>query len=1058
MENIKNNVVKEKILPFFNKNYGFFVIPVFIFLVFGIAEACFGIWPFGYTCMSSYDHLAQVCPLLEHYFAFFDGTDGLFHTFFVGGGMDLFGSLAYCTISPFTFVFLLGGKGNVINMISIVLPLKVSCAAVAALLFLKRYFKDIPYYLSVVMAILYAFGGYLYVANTYVNWVDLMIYMPVLVSGFIRFIRTDRLTMFVIGLILNIYTCFSISCFSFFSLFPILVLYVVICVNKEEKTHKLARLCFGFVLGIAISLPLLIPAFYAFKVSSRNTGLFSEIFKTYTKNQIEDGKLVQHLYEKLTYFLCNSTFVFLGAVYFVRSEKGDKFAFFSIFAFLILIIPCLVEESMSLLNMGSTYSYTYRFGFLMDMFGLYISAKSVSSILALDGETSRAAEKTTDGAAENASEVGRSVGALDKKSKKPFSEFSAGKKTFIALLVVSVLVTLGGIFTFSFFRFILNGDYKNNKLVEKMVEWFSLSSDNMPFDGFFACFAHSCGGLEAIVVLFLAATVIFIVATLFVKFKLVKFKEVASLLCVLSLSQCVFYGFATVKGNRQGGSKENYDQYSSMIEQIKENYGDEYSRLKSHDYYISGDSPLTLRNYTYSIFSSVTDAENFRVKRAFGYSGGTNSIRSNGGSTFADAFMSYRFEVYDFYCRENKSNHTACMPSAERNSYLKRTDIYAWSKPVLDVRKKENGSGKNVSLYSVQPDYNGVFKDVIPYRDIVFSVRREDGKLTFSVNGMEVYTTGELSAEPDTVKVVMNRVTNAEASEFTLDGLAQASLTASSGCKKNGDKYTFSYSDSNMTGYLTYKNADDFKTSEVKIGYEGVRDSNAFIGLRVTLKNGEQYWIQANTPRYTVYENTLSLPSCMVVDGENIVYDEDDSRSKKEIAVYEFLSGTSFGGSSVSKSNINALKKKLDGREVRYELKRNEIVLPTITAEKGQSLFINYVNIKGYEVKVNGVKREMKTNPTGLMVIPLDEGENTVTIKYRSPYYKYMLAGFAIGAIIVALYLLLTRKFSGFVAKCEKVVAIAAVVLAAALILFFFVFPTGLFLKKFFFDYLKLIF
>lgn len=152
------------------------------------------------------------------------------------------------------------------------------------------------------------------------------------------------------------------------------------------------------------------------------------------------------------------------------------------------------------------------------------------------------------------------------------------------------------------------------------------------------------------------------------------------------------------------------------------------------------------------------------------------------------------------------------------------------------------------------------------------------------------------------------------------------------------------------------------------------------------------------------------------------------------------------------------MKKKLDGREVRYELKRNEIVLPTITAEKGQSLFINYVNIKGYEVKVNGVKREMKTNPTGLMVIPLDEGENTVTIKYRSPYYKYMLAGFAIGAIIVALYLLLTRKFSGFVAKCEKVVAIAAVVLAAALILFFFVFPTGLFLKKFFFDYLKLIF
>lgn len=1052
---MEKSVFKEKILPFLNKNYGFFAIPVFVFLVFGIAEACFGIWPFGYTCMSSYDHLAQVSPLLEHYFAVFDGTDGLFHTFFVGGGMDLFGSLAYCTISPFTFVFLLGGKGNVINMISIVLPLKVSCAAVVALLFLKRYFKDIPYYISVVMAVLYAFGGYLYVANTYVNWVDLMIYMPVLVSGFIRFIKTDRLTMFVVGLVLNIYTCFSISCFSFFSLFPILVLYVIICVNKEERAHKLTRLCLGFVLGIAISLPLLIPAFYAFKVSSRNTGIFSEIFKTYTKEDIEKGKLVQHLYEKLTYFLCNSAFVFLGAVYFVRSEKGDKFAFFSIFAFLILIVPCLVEESMSLLNMGSTYSYTYRFGFLMDMFGLYISAKSVSSILRLDDASCKDSKKATGDVTENE----RQVVVSEVKSKNPFSDFSAGKKTFIALLTVSILVTLGGIFTFLFFRFILDGDYKNDKLVEKIAEWFSLSSDNMPFDGFFASFAHSCGGLEAVIVLFLAATIIFVVATLFVKFKFVKFKEVASLLCVLSLSQCVFYGFATVKGNRQGGSKENYDQYSSMIEQIKENYGDEYSRLKSHDYYISGDSPITLRNYTYSIFSSVTDAENFRIKEDFGYSGGTNSIRSNGGRTFADAFMSYRFEVYDFYCRESKSNHSACMPFAENKSSLKRTDIYAWSKPVLDVRKKEAGNnGKNTSLYSVKPDYKGVFKEVIPYRDIVFSVRREDGGLTFSVNGTEVYKTRKLSSEPDNVKVVLNRVTDATASEFTLDGLTQASLTTSKGCKKKGDSYTFSYGSDNMTGYLTYSNAADFKTSEVKISYEGVRDSNAFIGLRVYLKNGEQYWIQANTPRYTVYENTLALPSCAVVDGDNIVYDEDDNKYKKEIAVYEFLSGKEFKSSSVSESNIKSLKKKLEDREVRYELRRNEIVLPTITAEKGQSLFINYFNIKGYEVKVNGVKREMKTNPTGLMIIPLDEGENTVTIKYRSPYYKYILAGLVVGAVIVALYLLLTRKFSGFVAKCEKVVAIAAVVLAAALILFFFVFPTGLFLKKFFFDYVKIIF
>ena len=104
MTNSSSKNAKKTITEFFKRNYGYFLIPVIVYAVFAFAQAYFDIYPYGKAIMASYDQLAQVCPFLEHYFAVADGTSGLFHTFFVGGGMDVFGILSFCTISPFSFL------------------------------------------------------------------------------------------------------------------------------------------------------------------------------------------------------------------------------------------------------------------------------------------------------------------------------------------------------------------------------------------------------------------------------------------------------------------------------------------------------------------------------------------------------------------------------------------------------------------------------------------------------------------------------------------------------------------------------------------------------------------------------------------------------------------------------------------------------------------------------------------------------------------------------------------------------------------------------------------
>ena len=92
------------------------------------------------------------------------------------------------------------------------------------------------------------------------------------------------------------------------------------------------------------------------------------------------------------------------------------------------------------------------------------------------------------------------------------------------------------------------------------------------------------------------------------------------------------------------------------------------------------------------------------------------------------------------------------------------------------------------------------------------------------------------------------------------------------------------------------------------------------------------------------------------------------------------------------------------------------------------------------------------------MIIPLEEGENTVTIKYKSPYYKFIAVGIIAGGLIVALYVLLKKKAKFVLEKAEYVIPYMAYALAAVLLLFFIVFPIFVFLYKFFFKYLKMIF
>ena len=211
--NSKQSFLK-KLGAFFDKNYALFFAPLLVIVAYMAALYSYGVYPFGnkYTA-ASYDLSAQICPFIEHFFDFINGRSSLFYSYAIAGGADVLGSLLYCFVSPFSFVFLLLGEGMVAHASSIVMALKLGTISVAGTWFAKKQFKGIPDYLCIAIGIVYTYGGYTFVANTYINWLDLLIYLPFAVGAFRHFVKTDSFWAFSILVACCIYTTFSIACF-----------------------------------------------------------------------------------------------------------------------------------------------------------------------------------------------------------------------------------------------------------------------------------------------------------------------------------------------------------------------------------------------------------------------------------------------------------------------------------------------------------------------------------------------------------------------------------------------------------------------------------------------------------------------------------------------------------------------------------------------------------------------------------------------------------------------------------------------------------------------------
>ncbi len=918
----------KRIAAFFDKHYALIFAPLLVMALYLSALANMGVYPFGdkYTA-ASYDLSAQICPFIEHLFDVVQGKSALTYSYAIVGGADVTGTFLYFFISPFSFLFLIFGDGMVAHASSIVMLCKLMAVAFAGTWFAKTLFKHIPDYIAVAIGVVYTYCGYMFVANTYINWVDFLIYMPFCVWGFRHFVQTERFVPFAALMACCIYTCFSIACFAMFTVFPALIAYGLLCVEKEKRHRFIARLCMAFVVAILLALPILLPALAAFTRSARGGGLFENFWygfknvseETGLPSDFDSSKFLDtwssSLYSKWSYIFSDSVFVVLTVIWFIRRGLKDKFAQFMLVAGILTLLPTIVDESMNLLNMGSYMSYALRFGFLNAIYFLGGACLAVDGWhyekydVAFDGtkllrplyEKASAEKAVATDEAENAanSENDKGMVALkmENEDARVYASTSSKRMHNRTVWVISVaFALLAAVAAVLLLIFTNNENYKNF--------WESLVSDSeliKSIDSFPSRFAHSLGGLEVVIVLFAVVAVVTILGSLAVSLRKISPRLLSIALIAVVGVQVLFYNNQLVAGNAST-QHEKVGSYQTLCAELNAR-DSSYFRVKDYSDSLTSCIPFTGNSNSFSAFSSVIDADNFVCYELFGYKGnGKNNFKSahntnkgNRSDEFGDSFLGYK---YFFVPTGSKSN-------AEEKTYLK---------PVVQL-------------------------------------------------------------------------------------------------DENGDPVL------------------DEKGNEVQVSDGG-------------------YWL---------YENTIVFPLGYRVDSgeyrfatENIA--NATNRKINQQALYKFLRGedlVQFTGSQfVTPTSAKELSEYLWGKAAEVEVGAGTITA-RVTAEKGESLFLNFVASKGYTVTVNGRKASLVDNDLKFLAVDLDEGENVVVFTYSSPYVKYMALG-VVGGLVGLCAVAFVLKKTHLLDICAPVVSWAGITLAAAVTAFFMLFPTCAFIVKLF--------
>ena len=330
-----------------------------------------GVFPFGRNTYGRFDYYYQIIDITSNFFNAISGRSDLFFSFDFVNGSSMFANIFYSCISPFNIIMLLGGRKGIIYLFPLVVILKLITIACVAMFFVRKYFKNISKLTALIFTLLYVFSGYLFLVITQPDWIDFLIYLPLVVIAFDYMKHTGKTRYLALTLSLVIITSFSIGSFMIMYALVIFFFYLLLIVDKRERAQICTKTLISLAMAVFCTAFITIPCFIEVLHSTRTGNLFESI---------SNISIFRNVLNKFGYLLTNLLFIILSVMLVIKNWKS-KLGKFYLISLILVFMPVLFDNINVAINFSLYAGYANRIGalynFIFFVFALiYVNNKA----------------------------------------------------------------------------------------------------------------------------------------------------------------------------------------------------------------------------------------------------------------------------------------------------------------------------------------------------------------------------------------------------------------------------------------------------------------------------------------------------------------------------------------------------------------------------------------------------------------------------------------------------------------------------------------------------------
>jgi len=313
-----------------------------------------GIYPFGDNYAVWSDMHDQIVAMYYHFWDAVKGQESLMINFTTGGGINFIGLIGYYILSPFTLIILLFSRENIIYAATIIVGLKMIAASVTSLYCIDTFFKKIPDSYKILLSILYAFCGYVFISYVITAWMDAVYMLPIVAVGLKKLLDLKSTKMYIITMTLLLIFSFYIAAMTLIFIIFISTLYMILYKTNEERKKIAFNLGVSTIISLLCASFILVPTITQLLASARvNTGFDTMMSLT-----------IGPMYDKTSYFFASGIAIatVLLLLFEVKTKKLDKW--FITIILTLLLIPVFAEPVNRVWHLSSYTGFPYRFGII----------------------------------------------------------------------------------------------------------------------------------------------------------------------------------------------------------------------------------------------------------------------------------------------------------------------------------------------------------------------------------------------------------------------------------------------------------------------------------------------------------------------------------------------------------------------------------------------------------------------------------------------------------------------------------------------------------------------